>query len=136
RNFRTVSLPNCLSRADMVAVAKVHAPDFEEGCLRVIANMAAVSANYLQAVEAIIKLARYFARKRKHNHVTDDDVKAAGDEVLPQARTANPPETEVEAPFNADSTSLKRAFKPVNFSAPPRGATDTERLALEPIAQG
>jgi hypothetical protein len=113
RNFRTVLLPDALSEADMVAVAKIHAPEFEEDYLPLIADLAAVSENYLQAVEAIIKLARHLARREKHKRVGLADIEAAASEVIPQrpkpehSEPAQPGQPRINGPLKA----VKRAVK-------------------------
>ena len=113
RNFRTVLLPDALSEGDMVAVAKIHAPEFDEDYLPLIADLAAVSENYLQAVEAIIKLARHLARREKDKRVGLADIEAAASEVIPhrtkhsQGEDAQPDRPRINAPLKP----VKRAVK-------------------------
>lgn len=95
RNHRAVQLPEELDAEDMIAVAKIHFPEMGKDYLELIADMASVSENYLQAVEAIAKLARYFARRDGHRNITVNDLEAASAEVIPR-RVA--PQCEAAAP--------------------------------------
>ena len=88
RNHRAVRLPAELSSEDMVAVARIHFPEMDDDYLALIADLAGMSENYLQAVEAISKLARYIARREGHRRITAADIEAAASEVIPRQPTA------------------------------------------------
>ena len=113
RNFRTVLLPDALSESDMVAVAKIHAPEFDEDYLPLVANLATVSENYLQAVEAIIGLARHLASRAKHKEVSLADIEAAASEVIPQRPKPahNEPAQPAKPRINTPLKAVKRAVK-------------------------
>jgi hypothetical protein len=83
RNFLTRRLPATISEADMIAVARVHFPGMDEDILGYIASEARLSQNYLQAVEAIAKLARWKAAKA-NRRLGLRELKAAVAEVLPR----------------------------------------------------
>ena len=84
RIYRTVQLPDELPRADLIAVAAIHFPEVTEQQLERIADLAELSNNYLQTVEAVAKLARHIARREGHRRITDSDLKAAACEVVPR----------------------------------------------------
>jgi hypothetical protein len=81
RNFLTCRLPAALAEEDLIAVARIHFPEMDENVLGYIASEARLSQNYLQAVEAIAKLARWKAAKASRA-VGLKDLKGAVAEVL------------------------------------------------------
>jgi hypothetical protein len=83
RNYRTVQLPNDLERVDLLAVAKIHFPEVGDEQLELLADLAEMSENYLQTVEAVAKLARYISRREGHRRITVDDIETAAHEVIP-----------------------------------------------------
>jgi hypothetical protein len=105
RNHRTVRLPNELDQGDMVAVARIHFPEMDEDHLELVADLASISENYLQAVEAISKLARYIARREKHRRVTVADIELAASEIIPRSQQPSISH-ESEAESHAENTSL------------------------------
>jgi AAA domain len=110
RNARTVCLPDVLDHKDMVAVARIHFPEMGVDYLELIADLASVSENYLQAVEAIAKLARYFSRRDGHRKITVSDIEAAASEIIPQRATA--PMAVHKADLKGDAKPQKRGLKP------------------------
>jgi len=110
RNYRTVQLPNELEEPDMIAVARIHFPEFGEDYLSLIADMARMSENYLQTVEAIAKLARYIARRDRHARITVDDLEAAASEVIPR-RVRESQEPPTAAPQAVTRPAAKRGTK-------------------------
>ena len=56
RNYRTVEVPTEMDREDLIEVAKIHFPELGYEYLEVIADLAELSENYLQTVEAVAKL--------------------------------------------------------------------------------
>jgi hypothetical protein len=116
RNYRTVQLPNELSRGDMVAVAKIHFPEMARDYLELITDLAEVSENYLQAVEAIAKLARYIARREKRQRVTVADIEAAAYEVTghrPGAKIANRAAESAGKPVKVEGANSRRVKAPL-----------------------
>lgn len=84
RNHRVVQLPGELEEADMIAVAQIHFPEMGDDYLALIADLAGLSENYLQTVEAVAKLARYIARREGHRRITVSDIETAASEVIPR----------------------------------------------------
>jgi hypothetical protein len=82
RVVRTVVLPEELTPAEMVDVARIHFPEMGTEYLELIADLASVSENYLQAVESIAKVARHRARRAGRVAVTVDDIEGAASEVV------------------------------------------------------
>ena len=102
RQALSCPLPDELSEADLIAVARIHFPELGENALDYIANEARLSQNYLQAVDAISSRAKHLASLR-NGRVSLKDVKTAVKEVLgrrisPAAPEGDAPETVVEAP--------------------------------------
>jgi hypothetical protein len=87
RNFLTKTLPSSLGEADMIAVARIHFPELDEDALGYIAAEARLSQNYLQAVDAIARRARFLAARR-HGRISVQDIEAAVSEVLPRRQAA------------------------------------------------
>jgi hypothetical protein len=84
RIYRSVRLPDELDRPDLLAVARIHFPEFSDEYLEVIADLAELSENYLQTVEAVAKLARYIARREGHRRITVSDIETAAGEIIPR----------------------------------------------------
>ena len=83
RVFLTATLPEVLSEADLIAVARIHFPGLGENALGYIANEARLSQNYLQAVEAIAHRVRFLANKHG-GAVRLKEIQTAVCEVLPR----------------------------------------------------
>lgn len=81
REFLPCVLPEVLSEADLISVARIHFPMLGDNALGYIANEARLSQNYLQAVEAIARRTRFLAGKRG-GAVRLKDVETAVSEVL------------------------------------------------------
>lgn len=90
RLCRVVQLPDELPRADLIAVARIHFPELSDEHLELIADLAELSENYLQTVEAVAKLARYIARREGHRRITVSDLEAAASEVIPRRPASTP----------------------------------------------
>ena len=84
RVYRAVQLPAEMDREDLMAVARIHFPELGDEYLEVIADLAELSENYLQAVEAVAKLARYIARREGHRRITVSDIETAAGEIIPR----------------------------------------------------
>jgi len=121
RIHRIVQLPNDLPRADLIAVARIHFPEVSDGQLEVVADLAEISENYLQTVEAVSKLARYIARREGHRRITVSDIETAAHEVLP--RRAGP----------ADDHSLDTIRRPGASRTPARS---NARALMAPLKAG
>lgn len=119
RDFLPCVLPDVLSEDDLIAVARIHFPEMGENALGYIANEARLSQNYLQAVEAIARRARYLATKRQ-GRVALKDLQTAVSEVLPGRLKPEVDHSE-EVPFaasrNATLTGFKRGVKPADSEA-------------------
>jgi hypothetical protein len=81
REFLPCVLPEVLSEADLIAVARIHFPELGANALGYIANEARLSQNYLQAVEAIARRTRFLTSKRG-GAVRLKDIETAVSEVL------------------------------------------------------
>jgi hypothetical protein len=90
RIYRAVQLPSELERADLIAVARIHFPEMGDDYLEVVGDLAELSENYLQTVEAVAKLARFIARREGHRRVTISDIEAAAGEIIPRQATPAP----------------------------------------------
>jgi hypothetical protein len=90
RVYRTVQAPDELPRADLLAVARMHLPELGDEYLEVIADLAELSENYLQTVEAVGKLARFIARREGHRRITISDIETARDEIIPRRAEPTP----------------------------------------------
>jgi hypothetical protein len=134
RIYRAVQLPAELDRPDLLAVARIHFPEMGDEYLEVIADLAEPSENYLQAVEAVAKLARFIARREGHRRVTISDIEAARDEVIP--RLPDPaPDTSLSAgqqsgTRRAPERAAERVIKP-SLKAPARAVQPGEMQPIE-----
>jgi hypothetical protein len=123
RTLLTVPLPSELEEKDLIAVAKIHFPEMDDDHLGLIAAQAMLSENYLMAVEAIAKRARYIAKRDNHRAVTLRDLDIAISEVIapqpaatsdaPVSRSAQPRQLKrQEAPVKASLRTVKRLVQP------------------------
>jgi hypothetical protein len=118
RNFLVVSLPSSLSEADMIAAAQIHFPQLDEDALGFIANEARLSTNYLQAVEAISKRARFLSGGKR---IGLTFIERAIADVLPgrsDAQTAN------------SKAQLKGVSRPINHGVKPTVRDDFNPCSL------
>jgi hypothetical protein len=92
RKALQVNLPGELEFDDLLAIAKLKAPDLDGDFQELIAAKALQSENYIMAVEAIAKRARYIARCDGHPETTLADVTLAIAEVIPASATAPAPD--------------------------------------------
>jgi hypothetical protein len=137
RNHRVVQLPGELEEADMIAVAQIHFPEMGDEYLALIADLAGLSENYLQTVEAVAKLARYIARREGHRRITVSDIETAASEVIPRRAVPALDSTPLtaqqhgtrRAPGRAVTRSLQAALK-----APAR-AVQPSRMPSEGAAR-
>jgi hypothetical protein len=88
RIVHQTTLPCELEFDDLLAIAKIKAPDLDANFQELIAAKALQSENYIMAVEAIGKRARYVARRDGHPQITLDDVTLAIAEVIPASAPA------------------------------------------------
>jgi AAA domain len=127
RTHRVVQLPDELEEADMIAVAQIHFPEMGDEYLALIADLARLSENYLQTVDAVAKLARYIARREGHRRITVSDIETAASEVIPrravpvrdsardtaqQSAARQAPRRAVSRPLQAPLKCLARAVQP------------------------
>ena len=131
RDFLPCVLPEVLSEADMIAVARVHFPQMSENALGYIANEARLSQNYLQAVEAIARRTRFLASKRG-GQVRVKDIQTAVSEVLsrnPISAEQSAGADENQAPTRASKSGAERLVKePLSAVA---GGAQPGRLSTE-----
>jgi hypothetical protein len=123
RIYRAVQLPAELDRPDLLAVARIHFPEMGDEYLEVIADLAELSENYLQTVEAVAKLARFIARREGHRRVTISDIEAAASEIIPR-QAAPAPDANLSAgqqpgTRRSPARAAERAIKP-SLMAPAR----------------
>ena len=88
RIVHQTSLPGELEFDDLLAIAKLKSPELDADFQELIAAKALQSENYIMAVEAIAKRARYIARRDGHPETTLADVNLAIAEVIPASATA------------------------------------------------
>jgi hypothetical protein len=93
RIYRSVQLPDELDRSDLIAVARIHFPEFSDEGLEEIADQADLSENYLQTMEAVAKLARHIARREGHHRITVSDIETASSEIIPRRAAPEPDAT-------------------------------------------
>jgi hypothetical protein len=108
RNFLTVRLPESLSERDMIEVARIHFPELDRDALGYIATEAKLSENYLRAVEAVSKRARFIASRSK-GRITLKVIDAALADVLP-GRSPDP--AQKASPLQHPLKSFSRAVNP------------------------
>jgi len=125
RDFLPCVLPEVLSEADLIAVARIHFPMLGDNALGYIANEARLSQNYLQAVEAIARYTRFLAGKRG-GAVRLKDVETAVSEVL----SRNP--TIAEQRTAGAQVDLQEAAPRVTRTAAGRRVNE----ALKPVSRG
>lgn len=111
RTLLTVPLPSELEEKDLIAVAKIHFPEMDDDHLGLIAAQAMLSENYLMAVEAIAKRARYIAKRENHHAITLNDLDIAISEVMPAAREAQADTSATRARQGSIAPAPKRPFK-------------------------
>ncbi len=91
RKALQVNLPAELDFDDLLAIAKLKAPDLDGDFQELIAAKALQSENYIMAVDAIAKRARYVAKRDGHAETTLADVTLAIAEVIPASASAPAP---------------------------------------------
>jgi hypothetical protein len=145
REALRVSLPNELSHADLLAVARVHFPEADDDLLGLIAAKAMQSESYLKAVENIAKRARYNAKKRGAKRLTIRDVDTAILEVMPTAApvanaapAAAPRTPRKPATRSAAAKVLQTQFRDGAKDFPARQTTplNASQEAVEALATG
>lgn len=88
RTMRKVILPDELDECDLIAVAKIHFPEFDEDYLALIAAKATQSESYLMTMESVSKLSRFIAKRDGHKQVEMEDLELAFSEILPARNPA------------------------------------------------
>jgi hypothetical protein len=78
-----VLLPEELGREDLLAVARIHFPEFPEAFLKLIAGYAMTSAGFLKSMDLVAKYARHVASKRESQRIEQADVELALREMMP-----------------------------------------------------
>jgi hypothetical protein len=146
RIYRHVQLPKTLPQEDLLAAARIHFPEMDDEQLEEIADEAIVSSNYLQALEAIAKLARYIARREGHRRATSADIEAAAGEVVPRRAAPMPdsapePAEQIEArrvSGRAAASASKRRCKPLATAVQPSRmqSAKTETLVRDSFRRG
>jgi len=103
RVWGTIQLPDELPREDLIAVARIHFPEVSAEQIELVADLAELSENYLQTVDAVAKRARYIARREGHRRITVSDLETAAFEVFPRGPAPAPD----SAPPNARPLAAK-----------------------------
>jgi len=144
REFLPCLLPEVLSEADLISVARLHFPNLGDNALGYIASEARLSQNYLQAVEAISRRTRFLAGKRG-GAVRLKDVETAVSEVLsreptlPEQGTAGAQIDSQEAAPRVTRTAagrrvngplkpIAREIQPAGMGTEPEGIFDSSAL--------
>lgn len=125
REFLPCVLPEVLSEADLISVARIHFPMLGDNALGYIANEARLSQNYLQAVEAIARRTRFLAGKRG-GAVRLKDVETAVSEVLAR----NP----ISADQGTEGAQIDSQEAAPRVTRPAAGRRVNE--PLKPVARG
>jgi hypothetical protein len=117
RTVHQTILPGELEFDDLLAIAKIKCPELDGDFQELIAAKALQSENYIMAVEAIGKRARYIAKRDGHPETTLADVKLAIAEVIPTSAPV-PAAATRPAPATAASPAPIRQTRPAAASAP------------------
>jgi hypothetical protein len=122
RILKTVHLPEELSEADLLAVARIHFPDLAEEYLHFVVETAlATERNYVSDIEKIATLAKDNAREEGRERPLLCDIEAAIADVLPTTKLPLPAQKAAPKP------SIRR---PCKSSADP---LQTPRRGLETL---
>lgn len=105
-------LADCCDRSELMAVAKVHFPDFDEDLLELICARAMQSEGYLKSVEFTARYATALAQDRHHKTPTDRDVDDAIGRMMPGKQ---------QTPVAPATPLQKRCTKPSAPAAPDDG---------------
>jgi hypothetical protein len=117
RILKTVQLPEELSEADLLAVARIHFPQLAYEYLHFVVNKAlATERNFVSDIEKIATLAKDNAREQDRKQPTLADIEAAMADVLPFApapindRPATPgPNQPIQRPCKRPANPLQPA---------------------------
>jgi hypothetical protein len=144
RDFLPCVLPEALSEADLIAVARIHFRELSENALGYIANEARLAQSYLQAVEAIARRARFLAGKRDgalklkniqiavaeyFSRAPVSTAQVSPSEDTPQNEAAvRPPKPASKPPANAPLIPTTRGIQPAGIRAGDRNILDNRSL--------
>jgi hypothetical protein len=126
-------LPGELEFDDLLAIAKIKCPELDGIFQELIAAKALQSENYIMAVEAIGKRARYIARRDGHPETTQADVTLAISEFIPASApapaAAKPAPAAAPSPapirqatcssVSAERRQIAPGFRSIDPAAPP-----------------
>jgi hypothetical protein len=124
RTLMTVKLPNDLDKEDLMSVARIHFPQMGENHLGFIAAQALLTENYLQAIEAIAKRARYLAG-RSGRKIALKDIDQAVAEVVNSTAPRQPKRVEAE-PIEAEQP----VSRPVKSALSARSRSNFDSCSL------
>ncbi len=122
RILKTVTLPDELCRADLLAIARIHFPALAQPYLEyVVESTVATERNYVSDIEKIAALARVNAAQARRKLPIMADIKNAIADVLPsrQSPSAAPAETVQPTPRKRLAKPVQRDFKPAAAPMPP-----------------
>jgi hypothetical protein len=108
RIMADISLPNELSEADLLAVAKIQGADIPEKLHPFIVAKSMQSEGYLKAIEAICSRSRYLAARENHRAVTLADVESAAAYVIPTKPAPARPDATAPASRRKQPVAVKR----------------------------
>ncbi|MEO5804702.1 MAG: hypothetical protein ABIR24_14345 [Verrucomicrobiota bacterium] len=117
KGIHYVPLPSVLSRQDLTALAKHCAPQAESETIKAMVIYAYTSGKSLAGIDAMVKCARFIAKRNGRDDITEDDFNSAFNEYVkpsanalkdalavtgkhPKMRRVNPPQI-FEAPRRA-----------------------------------
>jgi len=99
-------LADYYDRDELMAVAKVHFPDFDEDLIALICARAMQSEGYLKSMEFTARYASALAQDRRHRTPTEKDVDEAIERMMPRKTLPAAP------PLGSGSKARSRVLKP------------------------
>lgn len=115
KGIHYVPLPSVLSNADLTALAKRMAPEADADSIKALVIYARISGKFLAGIDAVVRRARFVAKRKGRGNVTGDDLRAAAAEsVMPSDNAL------AEALTNTGKTGAKmrRTNPPQVFAMP------------------
>ena len=120
------TLPSNLSEDDLNSIAIHLLPEAKKTSILLLVGYAQTSNDYVAVMERIVKRARYFAKKTGRISATYQDVKKAGDEIIPplQKQPSHEPKTKTKTkkiPTRATTAQELRNRFSKGFQTPGNG---------------
>lgn len=128
-------LPDSLSRADLVAVAKTLLPNGDARCIEALAVYAESSTKYLAGIEAAVARAQYITSREQRDKVTLADVKQAiRESLIPSDRTLATALTPPGKPSRKRAICVPARPLQTDFQAAEEPA-QSRRFQFEPVRE-